>query len=289
VKLSVFTVSTPDVTPEQLIMMAKKTGLQGIEWRYKETASELLNQSPSYWGNNKCTLDPNATDEVLKQLAQEVKNQGMSTIALTPYLTAGDLKATEHAMRHASLLGASMMRVGVPKYDRQENYNEAFSRAKVYLKEVESLSRKYGIKGLVETHHETITPSASLAQRLVHSFDPNHIGVLYDPGNMIHEGYENYRMGLELLGDYLAHVHVKNAGWYLDEAKEGRTWSCKWEGLERGIVDWKQVLSDLKAVGYDGWFGVEDFSGTRSTGDMLSFYADWFRDLIQDSKEGDKV
>ncbi|GIX08239.1 MAG: hypothetical protein KatS3mg115_2642 [Candidatus Poribacteria bacterium] len=45
------------------------------------------------------------------------------------------------------------------------------------------------------------------------TFRPEQVGVIHDAGNMVHEGFENYQMGCELLGPYLAHVHVKNAAW----------------------------------------------------------------------------
>jgi sugar phosphate isomerase/epimerase len=122
----------------------------------------------------------------------------------------------------------------------------------------------------------TIAPSASAAYRLVEGCDPAYIGVLYDPGNMVHEGFENYRMGMEMLGPYLAHVHVKNAGW----TQTGETrddgfagWRCEWTGLSRGIVDWPQVITDLKAVGYEGYVGIEDFSREFGSENMLANFA----------------
>ncbi|MFH0071154.1 sugar phosphate isomerase/epimerase family protein, partial [Peribacillus sp. NPDC056705] len=148
-----------------------------------------------------------------------------------------------------------------------------------YLHEVEELARTYDVKAIVETHHLTITPSASLAHRLVSSFNPDQIGVLYDPGNMVHEGYENYRMGLELLGPYLAHVHVKNGGYQQHKAEDGSssTWSSGWVALNHGAVPWSQVIQDLESVGYDGYYGVEDFSGTYSSGEMLTRFAEQMR------------
>jgi sugar phosphate isomerase/epimerase len=282
-KLSVFTVSTPDLTPADLVESAKAAGLQGIEWRYKSTPPELRNESPSYWRNNLCTIDPaTVTDSELDALRELVLEHGMTTIALTPYLTAGDLEGTELAMRHASRLGASSIRVGVPAYNRSANYNDLYALEVTYLEGVERLSKQYGVKGLVEIHHNTIAPSASLAHRLVHRFDPEHVGVLFDPGNMVHEGYENYRLGLELLGPYLAHVHVKNAGWFPAEAAN-EPWTCNWVAMDRGVVPWKQVLADLKSVGYNGWYGVEDFSGTLASREMLAAYATWFQSLAEEA------
>lgn len=279
-KLSVFTVVTPDLTPQELAAAAKEAGLDGIEWRFKEIPAEVKDEAPSFWRRNLCSIDPQATDEELEAFASAAKDNDLVTLSVTPYLTAGDLAATERVLRVAKKLGASMIRVGVPRYDRSKNYNELFELAVNYLREVEPLAKEYGIKCLVETHHETITPSAGLAHRLVSGFSPDHIGVLFDPGNMIHEGYENFRMGLELLGPYLAHVHIKNTGW----KKKGETredgseaWTSYWEPVNEGVVDWKQVLGDLKAVGYDGYLGVEDFSGKFASKELLKVYAEQVR------------
>ena len=162
-----------------------------------------------------------------------------------------------------------------------ESKKNLFKTGVEYLKDVEQMCKQYGVKGLVETHHMTITPSASLAHRLVNQFDPNHIGVLYDPGNMVHEGFENYRMGMELLGDYLAHVHVKNGGWEIKQEQEDGTveWGVKWSPIEKGVVNWKQVLTDLKSVGYDGTIGMEDFSGTYSTKEAIKHNIEWVKRL----------
>lgn len=218
-KLSVFTVVTPDFTPEELASAAKEAGLDGIEWRFKEVPEEAKGEKPSFWRNNLCSIDPKASDEEIARFDRAAKENGLESLSVTPYLTAGDLEATERVLQVAQKLGAKMIRVGVPGYNRSKNYNELFDVAVRYLEGVEPLAKKYGVKCLVETHHHTITPSAGLAHRLVSKFDPNHIGVLFDPGNMIHEGYENFRMGLEPLGPYLAHVHMKNTGWKKTEPR----------------------------------------------------------------------
>lgn len=292
-KLSVFTVATPDMTPEQLCEAAAAAGIDGIEWRCKETASHLLNEPPSFWGNNLCTLSPRADDEEISRFNQAASKYNRQAISVTPYLTCGDVEGTEQIMRLASKLGATMIRAGVPGYDRSRNYNDLHTQALTYLHEVEQLARTYNVKAIIETHHLTIAPSASLAHRLVSSFNPDHIGVLYDPGNMVYEGYENYRMGLELLGPYLAHVHVKNAGWQppaqqaqsaqsANEPLQSIEWGCGWQPIANGQVPWKQVLRDLKAVGYDGWLGLEDFSQTFNTPTMLQTYVNQIQTWMEE-------
>src|SRR5690349_7728057 len=131
-------------------------------------------------------------------------------------------------MKTTQQLGAKSIRIGFPAYDRTRNYNELFREAHRFLDEVIPIGQQYQVKPLIEIHMRSIAVSAGLAYRLVEDFDPAMIGVIYDPGNMVFEGYENYRMGLELLGEYVAHVHVKNMEWSKGPASDGSTslWVC---------------------------------------------------------------
>ncbi|MCP1183706.1 sugar phosphate isomerase/epimerase [Paenibacillus sp. 1781tsa1] len=293
-KLSVFTVATPDLNAEELASAAAAAGIDGIEWRFRGIPEEAMSEEPSYWRNNRCSVDPGRWEEQVPVFREAALGQGRKSIALVPYLNCGDIAATEQAFQAAVGLGASMMRVGVPGYDRKTRYPELYRKAVDYLSEVQDLAKQYNIKAIVETHHQTIAPTASLAYRLVQSFDPQHVGVLYDPGNMVHEGYENHRMGLELLGPYLAHVHVKNAGWFEAEGKDSQkanvtekssglalntAWRCQWTPLTEGMVDWVQMVRDLRAVGYDGYYGIEDFSGALESKAMLQHFADVFAEI----------
>lgn len=292
-KLSVFTVAVPDLNAAELASAAAAAGIEGIEWRFRGIPEDALSEQPSYWRNNRCSIDPDRWQEQVPAFRETAAVHGRQSIALVPYLSCGDLPAAEQAFQAASKLGASMMRVGVPGYDRTTAYPELYAKAVRYLNEVQDMAKQYSIKAVVETHHQTIAPTASLAHRLVQSLDPEHVGVLYDPGNMVHEGYENHRMGLELLGPYLAHVHVKNAGWYVKEAGDTRdqaasspssgydlplstSWQCHWAPLTEGMVDWVQMVRDLRAMGYDGYYGIEDFSGVLQSKVMLQHFADVF-------------
>lgn len=282
-KLSVFTVATPELTPEELAAAAREAGIDAIEWRYKDAPEGAAQMKPSFWGNNRSTLLPSEGDAMIDRLRQAAEANGVKSLSVTPYLTAGDLAATEQVLKAAQRIGASTIRLGVPGYDRSRPFGELFELARAYLRDAQPLCAKYGVKGLIETHHNTIAASASAAYRLVEGRDPYHIGVLYDPGNMVHEGYENYRMGLELLGPYLAHVHIKNAGWRQEGIAEdgSKAWKVDWLGLKEGSVPWKQVIEDLQAVGYDGYLGIEDFSGQfEHSAEMLRHFSGYMKGLL---------
>lgn len=281
-KLSVYTLVTPDLSPEELGVAAKEAGFDGIEWRFKEIPKDASEELPSFWRRNLCSIDPTASDAELERFSRAAHDNGLKTVSVTPYLQAGDLKSTERVLQVAQKLGAETIRIGVPDYNGTQNFNELYEFELEYLKEVEKLAKQYSVKCLLQTHHNTITASVSGMYRVVSQFDPMHIGVLFDPGNMIHEGYENFRMGMEILGPYLAYVHIKNTGWKkADVCEDGsQSWESYWEQNLQGIVNWRQVMTDLKAVGYDGYLGVVDLSGIYASKELLKKYREEIRTIL---------
>jgi sugar phosphate isomerase/epimerase len=282
-KLSVFTVATPDLTPEELAAAAKEAGIDGIEWRYKDVSEENRNEKPSFWRNNLCSISPDGGDEHLAHFKQLTEQNGLTILSVTPYLNSVDVEGTEKVLAAAQKLGARFIRIGSTSYDRTRTYHELYEETQTYLKNVEPLCKQYGIKGLIEIHHGTITASASAARHIVDSFNPDHIGVIYDPGNMVYEGFENYRMGMELLGPYLAHVHIKNAGWLPTSELEDDgsiKWKAEWKPMKEGMVPWKLILDDLKFVRYDGYLGLEDFSTQYESRELLKQFVTYMRSLL---------
>lgn len=273
-KLGVFTVMLPDLTPEEAALAIKAAGYDGVEWRVTHVPEDRRGEAPSFWGNNFCTFEPNLDEaERAKALTDEA---GLAIPNLGTYLQVGDLKAVEAAMQFAQLVGSPQLRVGSGAL--LGSYRESFEAAKSFLAEVERLAERYGVRALIEIHHRTICPSASLARRLVEAFDPSAIGVIFDPGNMVYEGFEDYRLGLELLGPYLAHVHVKNAAY--ERPAGGGVWQARWAPLEDGVVDFAQFFAALRLVGYDGWLVVEDFSAVRGSREALSHNSAFIKEAL---------
>lgn len=284
-KLSVYSLVTPDLTPEQLVELAKLAGIDGVEWLYYEVPQDAREEKPSFLRNNLCSISPLGGDEQLERFKKAADSHGLTVLGINPdkYLKSGNVESTERALAAAKKLGAKFIRLAVPLYDRQHNYNELLDKEMEYLRKAVSLCKQYGVKGLVETHHKTIAPSASAAYRLCERFDTDWIGVTYDPGNMVFEGFENYRMGMELLGPYLAHVHVKNGIWnHIGTANDGSAiWEGKWTPTKQGIVPWKQVIEDLQSVGYNGYLSLEDFSGVHDSQTLLTDFVAYMRRAME--------
>lgn len=279
-KYGVFTVCMPEFSVEEGIEKLAEWGYDGVEWR-------VVNQSPSadgkpgFWAGNRCTI---SEDEVLEK-AEEVRKRchdaGIEILSIASYLNCGQPERVERVFEAAVKMGTSRIRVGAARYNGTQDYRRLLETTIEGYGKIEKLARKHGVRALAETHHGTIIASASAAYRLVSHFDPRYVGVIHDAGNMVAEGFENYQMAFELLGEYLAEVHVKNTGWERGETGPNgqQLWRHGWAGMKEGVVDWAVLMKALKSVGYDGWLSIEDFSGQRPTEEKLPGDLSYLRQL----------
>jgi sugar phosphate isomerase/epimerase len=269
--IGVFTVMLPDLTPEAATTALKETGYDGVEWRVTRVPEVRQGEQPSFWGNNLCTLRPDVSEASrAKALSQQA---GLAIPNIGSYIGLAEMEKVVEALAFASNVGAAHFRIGFGNF--QGNYTQHFNNARAFLADVIAMTKGSGVKPLVEIHHKTIIPSCSLTHRLLSHFNPDEVGAIHDAGNMVHEGFEDYRMGLEVLGDYLAHVHIKNATYARPEG--GGVWHGQWAALEDGVVDFVALFAALKAIDYDGWLVVEDFSNVRPSHEALAFNCDFIK------------
>jgi sugar phosphate isomerase/epimerase len=79
--------------------------------------------------------------------------------------------------------------------------------------------------------------------------------VILDPANLVIEGGMDLRMGLDMLGERVDFVHVKNIRW--ERTPAGR-WRWRFDELTDGQCDWAEAIAALRSRGYDGWLSLEN-------------------------------
>jgi sugar phosphate isomerase/epimerase len=279
-KFAVFSVSIPDYAPEEAVAKLKEIGYDGIEWR-------VIDQDPDakglpFWARNKATLPFSTFEQDAPSWRKITEDAGLEMPSVGTYVLCDDLAAVESAIRGTKALGSRQLRVRVPGYDGIEPFMPIWDAAREQYKGVVDLAAKHSVKVLLELHHRSIVPSASAARIFLGDLDPAHVGVIHDAGNMVYEGFESFRLGFEMLGPYLAHVHVKNARWFPEKYNDDKsvTWRCDWAPVRKGVINMRDLFTALKAVGYDGWVGLEDFSLERPLEDRLKENLEYMR-LIQ--------
>ncbi len=282
-KFAIFTVMLPEWDIETALEKLKEYGYDGVEWRVTNTSPQVAGQEPSFWGNNLCTVELDDVLERAGSLREMSEAAGLETAALAGYRTIDDYPAVETLLEAAQIMGAPLIRAGTPRYDGSVHHDKLFEKARSGFEKMAPKALEAGVKICLETHMGIISASASAARRLLDGLDPQAVGVIYDPGNMVTEGYEDTKMGLEILGPYLAHVHAKNGAWVRMEntTSGGHPWSPgHHSALDEGIINWKKVTDDLKAVGYDGYISFEDFSSGRTTEEKVAFNIEYMKSLL---------
>ena len=270
-KYSIFTVCMKDLTPEQLLPELKKHGYDGVEWRVTQPNYDA-SRPLGYWDNNRCNIDVNTVVERAGEIRAMCAQYGIEMPALGTYVTSAQYEEAAEMLKAAALLGCPKVRVTGLRYDGSGRYDELLFASQAGFAKLVPVARHYGVQMDVEMHPNTLTPSASAARRMVDPFDPAVVGVIYDVGNTVNEGFEDYKMGLEILGPYLSHVHIKNArlapdGQYDDG---GAKYASAQAPLWGGMAAFAKFNAALRAVGYDGYLSCEDFNDEMTTPEKLA-------------------
>ena len=292
-KLAVYTVSLPEYNIPESVALIKEMGYDAVEWRVDSAAGLPRSMFPQgvdtyafrYWLDNKATLDVGNIVEECKNAKSLCDEAGLEIVNLATSLR-GDDETLEHVLEAAAAIGCKSIRGPMDKYDPSKPYAQQFEDTRAYLRHVEPMLKKYGVKMLIETHHGMIISSASSAMRVLDGFDPNYFGVIFDPGNMVYEGYEDYNKSFDMLGAYLAHVHIKNAALVpAGEDEFGATkYTQSWMPLKKGSANLKALIQALVKVGYDGVLSVEDFSNEKPTREKLEENIAYLKQLIAAAK-----
>ncbi|HEX5415983.1 MAG TPA: sugar phosphate isomerase/epimerase family protein [Chloroflexota bacterium] len=261
-RYAITSVALPDLSLEETVDFVAGLGYNGLELRVRRTPEAAVGKPYSFWGNHKNDLTPENFPERATRIRQLCADSGLAIPVLASNASANDLEDLKPLAEGAARCGCPLVRVQAPRrYDGTVSYHELYAEAvESFGRAIETLA-PFGVRALLEIHGGTITISAGLAYRLVSNFTPEQIGVIYDTQNMVKEGYEGVRFGLDVLGPYLAHVHVGGHAPSPGErdADGTRRWNWTATDLADGLISTPTLLAELRRVGYDGYITVEDF------------------------------
>lgn len=263
-KYCIFSKIVMNLSPEEIVEKLQEFGYDGVEWRIHDEGHFTLQE----------------VQEKAEYIRKTAESHKIETVSLIGYLLVQDIKRIEKLFGAAEKIGCSQVRLWPPPYDGKTEYCQLYNQGLTAMDKVNKLAQKHNIRVIFETHPGTIMSSSSLAYRWVSKFSPEQIGVIFDPGNMISEGMENWKLGLEVLGDYLAYVHCKNTAWFFKEEGQKRRWYWEWVGLDEGMVNWKEVINFLKQKGYDGYLSNEDFREI-SVSQKLKENLDYLKKIVE--------
>ena len=237
---------------KEIVDICVKAGVDGIEWGLK-------------------TLEDAPAD--VREMKKLTTNEGLEVLG---FLNAGAMWKEDLMRQWSEALqdcDGKTLRVAHPWFawdyteslHQPDNYLDLFKRTKESLKMLESLSREYKIKYVLEMHSGSIAADPWAIHYLMEGIDPNCVGAIYDPANTIIEGFIRPRGACELLGQHLAYVHAKNLIFvpmnsYTETIKPRRMqWQFHRTFLDQGMIDYVEIFFALKNSGFKGWISLEEF------------------------------
>ncbi len=250
-KFGVYSIVVPDYPADVAAAKVAAAGYTGIEW--------TVGYPRAVWdGKSEWHVSFSNLEEDAKRVGKIARDHNLEVPSLGTSVQSHEFDKVRRLMDAALAMDCRMIRIASSGYNGKEDYNVLLSKVRKDYETVAKIAREKGVAAAAEIHAGTIIPSASAARRLVDGFDPKCICVIHDAGNMVHEGMENWQMGVETLGPYLRHVHAKNYGWY--KQPDGR-WRPQPLAMDEGIADYKQIIRALAKAGYKGYINLEDFRG----------------------------
>jgi sugar phosphate isomerase/epimerase len=166
-------------------------------------------------------------------------------------------------------------------------------RAIPYWTEEARVARKAGVRVALEPHPGFLVYNPETALRLREATGPE-IGVNFDPSHFVWQGIDPL-LAIRELGNAGAifHVHAKDV--YVDphnRARNGvldtkhysrfgeRSWSFRSVGYGQGEAFWRDFVSALRMVGYDGVLSIEHEDGLASVEEGLSKAVEVLRAVV---------
>ncbi|HUR09580.1 MAG TPA: TIM barrel protein [Nonomuraea sp.] len=179
-------------------------------------------------------------------VAAELQRRGLTLdVVTTDLLDAG--ADAERIIAACGESGVPLVRTGFYRYDPAVGYRRGLAESRAALARLAGLAARHGVRLAIQLHQGTIHPSGSLALAL--AGDLNDVRFYADPGNQAKEGSEAWALNVDLLGDRMACMGVKNAVWR--STADG--WVCEWQPFaDGGVVRWPEIISGLRARDYTG-------------------------------------
>lgn len=265
-RISATTVMMPEYDMRETAECLARLGFDGAEWRCRHIPEGARGAGYSPWGNVKNDFSPDNLAARGEELVAVSKEYNLQIVCLATAMSADQLDEVRKVAEGCAKWGIPMFRIGAPRgYNPSEDYRDLIADTIRTMEQALKVTRECGVRVVMEIHRNTVMCSASQAWNIVREFDAKDIGVIFDIANMsLGQGHEPTKMGLDLLGDYVAHVHAGGGQPVPADRTELGQLQYRWDtvDLADSIIDVALFCKELQARSYQGFISVEDFRTT---------------------------
>jgi|GEM_PF-695101 len=250
-KLSVYSLSLKDKSPVQVVELAEKYGCDAIEW----------------WCRENGHVDRANLEQSAREISALMKKTGAEACALSPYFKYSEPKdELRRIFGAARIIGAGLVRCHSYAYPVDAAVQDLIEKQRKWLEqEVIPAADELEVKLVIEQHMNHICCTPNACRELVDGLPANRVGIIYDPGNSLAEGYTSPEYAVSVFGGYLSHVHVKSCRPTTEGyIQRGRKYPVQWGKLAEGDLDWEQIVAALKKANYRGYLSLEALDSRES-------------------------
>ena len=275
-KYSVTTVALPKLDMAGQCEFLRKLGFDGMELRVRRVTDEIRAKAePAMWGYHVNDVTPENLKEKAPELKKMLDDNGLKLAGLATGMSCNDMEQFKNTLEGAVAIGAPFIRLGATASFSPidgGNYKAIYGETVAGYARCIELAKGTGIKMILEMHGYQIHPSASLALKIVSNFSPSEAGIIYDPQNMVRDGFESPAITIPMLGDYIAHCHFGAHRPVAGDLDENGTRQWKWEGcdMNEGLFNFPIAMKFLKQIDYKGFISIEDFRTNISDEEKFS-------------------
>lgn len=187
------------------------------------------------------------------EFVRSMRQSGLRVeFAVTPY-TPDQLMKDPAPLNTLAELGVKGFRMGYFPYDDTEGLFSQLEKARFRMAGLAELCSRLGLKAVYQVHHgyHQLIQHSFAALYLVEGLPPEHAGIMLDPGNQFHEGREDFRRAVRVLGRYLAGIGVKDVAPRQDGTRlhfPAKGWSEAWATCLEGMTNWEQLGMALQKL-----------------------------------------
>jgi sugar phosphate isomerase/epimerase len=171
-------------------------------------------------------------------------------------------------------------------------------RVKPYWKDTARLCRAAGVRVAIEMHPNFVAYNPETMMRL-REIAPRVIGCNFDPSHMFWQGVDIVT-AIRTLGEAIFHVHAKDcridranvmrngvldAKSYTRELE--RSWIFRTVGYGNDALVWKDIVTNLRLVGYDHVMSIEHEDSVMSGSEGLRKAVEFLKGVIIDEPAGE--
>ncbi len=243
-----FTKFLRGLNPEEIARVVKGMGLDGLDLTVRR---------------GHC-VNPENVEEALPKAMEVWRKAGVSVpmVSTETNLTDPNHPTVKPIWAACSKAGIRNIKIGYWRWREGTRYGATMDGARRDLAGFRKLAERYKVRALVHTHSGPyLGCNASNLMSLLHNLDPACVAAYIDPAHLSING-EPLPLALEIIGDHLAMVAVKNVAYVPAERPDRTAWTRRWCLLREGVVDWPEAIALLRKRGYEGPLSLHgEYSG----------------------------